>query len=94
VESFQNSQKKRGVEMSLARKIKRKQRAKLKKEMRKKSRDIEKKISGMPENCDECSAPFDKTDTESLNKWKIAVYDDGPIHLVCPACVPPDIGGE
>ena len=77
--------------MSLARKIKRKQDQKLKKAMKKKSKDIENQLSAMPKTCDECDAPFDRSDTASLSKWRIAVYEDGPVHLVCPDCVPDDI---
>jgi hypothetical protein len=77
--------------MSLARKIKRKQDVALQKEMKKKSKAIEQKISSIPKSCDECGIPFDRNDTASLNKWRIAVYEDGPVNLVCPDCVPPDI---
>ena len=77
--------------MSLARKIKRKQDRALKKEMKKKSKEIENKMSAMPKTCDECGVPFDRNDKESLSKWRIAVYDDGPINLVCPDCVPEDV---
>ena len=79
--------------MSLSRKMRRKQERALKKEMAKKTRAIENKVHTMPKSCDECDAPFDKTDQASLNEWRIAVYDDGPIHLVCPACVPAEAKG-
>ena len=59
--------------------------------MKKKSREIESKMSAMPKCCDECGALFDKNDKASLNKWRIAVYDEGPINLVCPDCVPDDV---
>jgi len=77
--------------VSLARKVKRAQERKLKKEMKQKAKAIATKMSGMPKNCDECNAPFDRSNKELLNEWRIAVYDDGPIHLVCPDCVPDDI---
>jgi|GEM_PF-2007358 hypothetical protein len=80
--------------MSLARKIKRKQEQKVKKQMRKKSKEIEQKLSTMPKSCDECDTPFDRDDTASLSKWRIAVYEDGPVHLVCPDCIPDDIEAQ
>lgn len=48
-------------------------------------------ISSMPTKCDECSAPFDKKDKQMINHWRIAVYDDGRVNLVCPDCVPDDV---
>ena len=45
----------------------------------------------MPTSCGECGAPFDKSDKEGLDQWRIAVYDDGRVHLACPNCVPEDI---
>jgi len=76
---------------SLGRKIRRKQRRDLKKSMKKKSRQIEDKISKMPKACDECEKPFDRSKTQELDKWRIAVYDDGRIHLVCDGCVPDSV---
>ena len=52
---------------------------------------VESAVSRMPEKCDECGVHFDRSNKTQLDKWRIAVYDDGPINLVCPACVPDDI---
>ena len=49
-------------------------------------------VAAMPTKCDECSAPFDSAKTSDLDAWKVAVYDDGPVHLICPNCVPDDVG--
>ena len=48
---------------------------------------VEDALSKMPTKCDECGSHFDKTNKGLLDKWRIAVYDDGPVKLVCPACV-------
>ena len=48
---------------------------------------VEHALSKMPTKCDECGSHFDKTNKDLLDKWRIAVYDDGPVKLVCPACV-------
>ena len=45
----------------------------------------------MPKACDECEKPFDRSKTQELDKWRIAVYDDGRIHLVCDGCVPDSV---
>ncbi len=76
---------------SLGRKIRRKQRRDLQKSMKKKSRQVEDKISKLPKSCDECGAPFDRSNTDQIDKWRIAVYDDGRVHLVCPNCVPDSV---
>ena len=80
--------------MSLARKVRRAKELKLRKEARKikkAQKQIENMISSIPDNCDECGVPFDRTDVATLNEWRIAVYDDGVINLVCPSCVPEDV---
>ncbi len=73
----------------------RKQRRALKKQnskaVRNQTAEVEQSISRMPQQCDECATAFDKTNHEQITKWRIAVYDDGRIHLVCPACVPNDL---
>ena len=63
----------------------------LKKSGAKRINAVEQAVSRMPENCDECGAYFDRNDKSQLDKWRIAVYDDGPINLVCPSCVPDNI---
>ena len=74
-----------------SRKLRRKKELAARKEAKKASRRVSESISRMPKKCDECGADFDKADKSMLNSWKIAVYDDGPIHLVCPSCVPEEI---
>jgi hypothetical protein len=72
------------------RKQKRAAARKLKKEQGK-IRKINEAVSSMPTRCDECGVSFNGTEAKHLDTWKIAVYDDGPINLVCPDCVPDDI---
>jgi hypothetical protein len=72
--------------MSMNRKFKRSKLATVKKEAKSKSEKISQSISSMPKNCDECGKVFDKTDAEMINTWRIAVYDDGRVHLVCGDC--------
>ena len=48
-------------------------------------------VQSMPTKCDKCDMVFDNRNQEMLDSWKIAVYDDGPIHLLCPKCVPTDV---
>jgi hypothetical protein len=45
-------------------------------------------FDGMPKKCGECDADFDNTVKEALSKWRVAVYDDGRVHLTCPDCGP------
>ena len=48
-------------------------------------------FKSMPTKCDECGRLFDSKDQSMLDSWKIAVYDDGPVNLICPDCAPKDI---
>jgi formylmethanofuran dehydrogenase subunit E len=61
------------------------------KETKQKVQRIENALNRMPTQCDECGEPFDKKKHAELDSWRIAVYDEGPINLVCPKCVPKDI---
>ena len=65
----------------------------LRKQAKQKIKSIESSISKTPTKCDVCSAPFNTKNTLSndIDKWRIAVYDHGPVELVCPDCVPDDI---
>ncbi len=63
---------------------------KIKKEQSKVDK-VNQAVASMPTKCDECDAPFDNSDGSQLDTWKIAVYDDGPVNLVCPDCVPDNI---
>lgn len=63
----------------------------LNKETKQKVQRIENALSRVPTKCDECGKTFDKKNHAELDSWRIAVYDEGPVNLVCPSCVPPDI---
>lgn len=73
------------------RSIRRKKEKQAKKLAKKMTAHLEKAASKMPKQCDECEKAFDKEDVKSFSHWRIAVYDDGPVHLVCPDCVPDDV---
>jgi len=79
--------------MATSRSIKRAAERKKSKRAKKAMGEVSNKISKMPKSCDECSAPFIKGD-EGCLEWKIAVYDDGPVHLVCPDCVPDNVKSQ
>ncbi len=74
-----------------SRKLRRKKELAAKKAAKKASKQISKDLSRMPQACDECGVKFDKTNLDMVGSWRIAVYDDGPIHLVCPDCVPDEV---
>ena len=76
--------------MTTNRKIRRRKEQLAKKMAKKANKQVSEKLDNMPKKCDECGAPFVKGD-ESCLGWKIAVYDDGPIHLVCTDCVPDNV---
>ena len=73
------------------RKLRRRKDALLKKELKKRTKSVEAAMSTLPEKCDECSTPFDRQNKSLLDKWRLAVYDDGRINLVCPDCVPQSV---
>ena len=73
---------------SLGRKMRRKREKAEQKAAQKAARGVQNAVEAMPNVCGECGIKFDKTDKESINKWTIAVYDDGRIHLACPKCGP------
>ena len=74
-----------------SRKLRRKQELTRRKEAKKVSKQVSKALSSMPETCGECGTVFDRTNKENLDQWRIAVYDDGRVHLACPDCVPEDV---
>ena len=82
------------VVVSSARKMRRAKDKLLKKELKKKMKGAEQAIASLPKKCDECSAPFDRTKQSELDKWRIAVYDDGRVHLVCDNCVPDSVKSD
>ena len=63
----------------------------LSKKARQQTKELDDSLNRMPGSCDECGAIFDKKNNSALDSWRIAVYDDGPIHLVCPDCVPDNV---
>ena len=71
---------------SLKRKMKRKKELALKKGARKAMKSINQQLSNSPDACGKCGISFDNTETEALDKWRVAVYDDGRVHLECPKC--------
>ena len=75
---------------SLGRKMKRKRARAEKKHADKLMKQVGDRVKATPKVCGECDAQFDNTDKESLNKWRVAVYDDGRIYLTCPECGPSD----
>ena len=77
-----------------SRKLRRKKELQARKEARRTGKKVSEAISRTPKKCDECGASFDNSDKRMLNSWKIAVYDDGRIHLVCPACVPEEVKSQ
>ena len=77
-----------------SRKLRRKKELQARKESRRAAKKVSQAVSRMPKKCDECGADFNATDKDMLNSWRSAVYDDGPIHLVCPACVPEEVKAQ
>jgi hypothetical protein len=80
--------------MSSSRSIKRKKDREAQKKAKKAADKVGQAISRMPTSCDECGTNFDKNDKQALDGWRIAVYDEGPVHLVCPDCVPEDVASK
>jgi hypothetical protein len=68
------------------RKQKRESKRRMSKEDKQINEAVERAVADMPKSCTSCSKDFDNKDQQSLNTWRIAVYDDGPIHLFCPDC--------
>lgn len=64
-----------------------------KKLAKKAMKNVSKALEQMPQKCDECSAVFERGSQEAL-EWRIAVYDDGRVNLVCPGCVPDDVKNQ
>ena len=73
---------------SLSRKMKRRQARSEQWRRRKLMRRVDAKLKAMPKTCMGCDAQFDNTDKESLDQWRVAVYDDDRVELTCPDCAP------
>ncbi len=71
---------------SLGRKMRRKREKAASKRLKKRVKQVGEKVSSMPKMCVGCDAQFDNTDKDSLDKWRVAVYDDSHIELTCPDC--------
>ena len=82
------------VSLPSSRSIRRANERKAKKLEKKASAIFQQAADNMPKKCDECNIPFDKSDVKSFHHWRVAVYDDGRIHLVCPKCVPDDVKNQ
>ena len=80
--------------MSSARKLRRAKEKILKKELKKNLKKAEEAMNSLPTQCDECGAIFDRSKKENLDKWRVAVHDDGRINLVCDDCVPESVKNE
>jgi hypothetical protein len=79
--------------MTTSRSIKRAGERKKSKEAKKALAGIGDELSKMPKVCGECGVAFDKNDKTSLT-WRIAIYDDGPVHLACPDCIPDSVKNQ
>jgi len=77
-----------------SRKLRRKKELQARKEAKRAGNKVSEAISRTPKKCDECDASFDNTNKHMLNSWKIAVYDDGRVNLVCPDCVPEEVKNQ
>ena len=75
---------------SLKRQLARRRAKKQNKLLQKGMKQVVERVNSAPKICGECGAEFDKTDKDMLNKWRIAVYEDGRMHLTCPKCGPSD----
>ena len=80
--------------MTSSRAIRRAKERKAKKLEKKMNKKLQQAAMKMPKACDECSKPFDNSNIESFSDWRVAVYDDGPVHLVCSDCVPEDVKNQ
>ena len=71
----------------LSRKLKRKNIAKKRRDARK---DLNQKVGmffDLPEECNACEKPFDKTNRDMLSSWNVVVKEQEKIvRLYCPPC--------
>lgn len=55
------------------------------KDAKAKIKGVERRVSGLPEECTSCSAHFDKNDRTLLDTWMITATED-KVSLYCPIC--------
>lgn len=68
---------------SLSRKVKRNKEKEAKKDMKEKV----KLFSKIPEFCNMCEKPFDKTDKDQVKSWRVVVREkQEKVNLYCPPC--------
>ena len=73
---------------SLGRKMARRKAQREKKLFKKEFQRVQDAVNSTPKVCGECGVDFDNTDKDMLNQWRVAVYEDGRVHLTCPSCGP------
>ena len=71
---------------SLKRKMQRKKMLRERKDANKRLNAVSRNIDALPQMCGECGVTFEMSDPETIDQWKIAVWDDGNIYLSCPKC--------
>lgn len=73
---------------SVDRKIKRKREKERRKHSQRIMKEIGETISSMPKFCKDCKATLDTSDHESLDKWRIKIFESGRVELTCGSCAP------
>tara|TARA_A200000159_G_scaffold32967_2_gene29601 strand:- start:559 stop:813 length:255 start_codon:yes stop_codon:yes gene_type:complete len=71
---------------SIDRKIKRKKQRETKKKSEKIMKEVGAAISSMPSYCHVCNVELNKSDTASLDKWRIKIFETGRVELTCGEC--------
>ena len=79
---------------SLDRKIRRKREKEKKKKSQKVMKEVGELISSMPKTCRSCGAELDTSDHESLDKWRIKIFESGRVELTCGDCAVDDDKSE
>lgn len=73
---------------SIDRKIKRKKEKEKRKRSQKVMKEVGEMISSMPKTCKSCGVELDSSDHESLDKWRIKIFESGRFELTCGSCAP------
>ena len=71
---------------SMNRKIRRKKEKEKQKKSRKVMKEVGEMISSMPKFCRSCGVELDTDDHESLDKWRIKIFESGRVDLTCGEC--------